>query len=138
MSYTKNSMPTKGGMSFILAQTAMFQLQMLEGSLLGRINHISLMYSEVRAIIDGKEDMKVAKEDILKLEEVAANIDALRRNYEPFLDDPEARQTVDTKRKLSEKLIDLSRYNLLYTMEKYKLVDVRALQEITGLTWSDS
>lgn len=137
MSY-RNSMPTKGGMSFILAQTTMFQLQMLEGSLLGRINHISLLYSEVRAIIDAKEDLKVSKEDILKLEGVSANIDALRDSYEPFLDDPEARQTVDTKRKISEKLIDLSRYNILYIIEKYSLVDVRALQEITGLTWSET
>jgi len=130
-------MPSKGGMSFILAQSIMFQLQMLDGSLLSRINHISLLYGEIKAIVDAKDDIKLSKDDSTKLEDVEQNIESLRDNYEPFLDDEDAKQVADTKRKVSEKLIDLSRYNLLYITEKYKLVDIRALQEIQGLTWGE-
>lgn len=133
----RSSMPTKGGMSFILAQTILFQLSMLDGSLLSRINHISLIYGEIKAIVDAKPELKIDKTDSLKLLDVEQNIEALRDNYEPFLDDPEAKQVADTKRKVSEKLIDLSRYNLLYITEKYKLVDIRALQEVSGLSWGE-
>ena len=129
-------MPSKGGMSFILAQTIIYQLSMLDSSL-GRINHIALLYGEIKAIVDAKDDLKLSKEDSKKLEDVEKNIESLRDSYEPFLDDEEAKQVADVKRKVSEKLIDLSRYNLLYITEKYKLVDVRALQEITGLTWGE-
>ncbi|HEY3363141.1 MAG TPA: hypothetical protein VGK06_15325 [Methanosarcina sp.] len=139
MTFSKGSgsMPAKGGMSFILAQTILYQLSMLDGSLLSRINHISLIHGEIKAIVDAEDKCKLSKDDTLRLEEVEHNIEALRDNYEPIMDDDEAKQVSDTKRKTSEKLIDLSRYNLLYITEKYKLVDVRALQEIQGLTWGE-
>jgi hypothetical protein len=139
MSFSKGSgsIPAKGGMSFILAQTILYQLTMLDGSLLSRINHISLIFAEIKAIVDAKDELKLSKDDTYRLEEVEHNVEALRDNYEPIMDDEEAKQVSDTKRKTSEKLIDLSRYNLLYIVEKYKLVDVRALQEIQGLTWGE-
>lgn len=139
MSFSKGSgsIPAKGGMSFILAQTILYQLTMLDGSLLSRINHISLIFAEIKAIVDAKDELKLSKDDTYRLEEVEHNVEALRDNYEPIMDDDEAKQVSDTKRKTSEKLIDLSRYNLLYIVEKYKLVDVRALQEIQGLTWGE-
>lgn len=130
-----SSSGNRGGMAFILAQTVMFQLSTLDSSLLARINHISLMHSEIKAIIDAKDDLKINKDDSVKVQTVEDNIEALRTYYEPFLDDPEAKQVGDEKRKLSEKLIDLSRYNLLYIIEKYKLVDIRTLQDITGVPW---
>lgn len=128
----------KGGMSFLLAQTLLFQLHMLEGTLQGRINHISLLFSEVKAIIDGKQDLKISKEDNDKLIEVSVNIDSLRDSYEPFLDDPDGKLSTDDKRKSIEKLIDLSRYNILYIIEKYTLIDASSLKEITGLSWSET
>lgn len=127
----------RGGMSFILAQTVMFQLSTLDSSLLARINHISLIYSEVKAIVDAKEDLKISKDDIAKMQAVEDNIEALRNNYEPFLDDIESKQVGDEKRKLSEKLLDLSRYNLLYVIEKYRLVDIKTLQDVTGVPWGN-
>jgi hypothetical protein len=127
----------RGGMSFILAQTLVYQLNMLEGSLQGRINHIALLFSEVKAITDGKTDIKISNEDSLKLEEVSKNIETLRDSYEPFLDNSEAKEVTDNKRKIAEKLIDMSRYNILYIIEKYSLVDMRTLQEVAGLTWND-
>jgi hypothetical protein len=125
-------------MSFILAQTVMFQLSTLDSSLLARINHISLIHSEVKAIVDAKEDLKISKEDIAKMQAVEDNIEALRNNYEPFLDDAESKQVGDEKRKLSEKLLDLSRYNLLYIIEKYRLVDIKTLQDVTGVPWGET
>lgn len=132
--YKPNGSPSRGGMSWILAQTVIFQLSTLDSSLSARINHLSLISSEVRAIIDAKEN-NIEKDDIQKIKEVTENIEALRESYEPFLDDPESKNVGDQKRKSSEKLLDLSRYNLLYIIEKYKLVDVKTLQEIQGVPW---
>jgi hypothetical protein len=129
---------TRGGMPFILAQTVIFQLNLLEGTLGARINHISLIHSEVKAIIDAKPaEIKLSEGDISKLYDAGVNIETLREAYEPFLDDPEAKNTGDSKRKSSEKLIDISRYTLMYIIEKYKLIDVKTLQEITGVPWGE-
>jgi len=128
---------SRGGMSWILAQTIIFQLSTLDSSLQARINHLSLIHSEVRAIISAKNDLQIEKDDLEKLNETGANIDSLRDSYEPFLDDPDAKNSADQKRKTSEKLIDISRYNLLYLTEKYKLVDMKTMQEINGIAWGD-
>lgn len=122
-------------MSFILAQTLLYQLQMLEGALLSRINHISLIYSEVKAIVDAKDTISLSQHDTELLNATEINIEVLRDTYEPFLDEPDSKLAADEKRKLAEKIIDLSRYNLLFITEKYKLVDVRTLQEVTGSNW---
>jgi len=135
MTGSRSAVPTKGGMSFILAQTLLFQLSMLNGTLLSRINHISLIYAEIKAIVDAKEEIKLSKEDNSKLIDVEKSIDAMRETYEPILDDQEAKQVSCQKRTGIEKLLDLSRYDLLYLTEKYKLVDVRALQEVQGISW---
>lgn len=135
--YSRNGFSGKGGMSFILAQTLLFQLQTLNATLLSRINHLSLIYSEVKAIIDAKKDLEVSKEDQKKIFEIAANIEALRDCYEPFLDDVDAKQVGDMKRKTSEKLLDISQYYLLYIVEKYKLVDVNTLKDIQGVSWGE-
>lgn len=136
--YNRNGFSGKGGMSFILAQTLLFQLQTLNATLLSRINHLSLIYSEVKAIIDAKKDLEVSKEDQKKILEISANIEALRDCYEPFLDDVDAKQVGDMKRKTSEKLLDISQYYLLYTVEKYKLVDVNTLKDIQGVSWGEN
>lgn len=136
--YSRNGFSGKGGMSFILAQTLLFQLQTLNATLLSRINHLSLIYSEVKAIIDAKKDLEISKEDEKKILEISANIEALRDCYEPFLDDPESKQVGDIKRKTSEKLLDISQYYLLYLVEKYKLVDVNTLKDIQGVNWGNS
>lgn len=122
-------------MSWILGQTVIYQLSTLDSSLIARINHLSLILAEVRAIIDAKQDLKISNEDYSKLTDVSANIETLRDSYEPFLDDQESQQVGAQKRKSSEKLIDISRYNLLYLIEKYKLVDVNTLKDIQGTTW---
>lgn len=136
--YSHNGFSGKGGMSFILAQTLLFQLQTLNATLLSRINHLSLIYSEVKAIIDAKKDLEISKEDEKKILEISANIEALRDCYEPFLDDPDAKQVGDMKRKTSEKLLDISQYYLLYLVEKYKLVDVNTLKDIQGVNWGNN
>lgn len=136
--YSRNGFSGKGGMSFILAQTLLYQLQTLNASLLSRINHLSLIFSEVRAIIDAKKDLEISKEDSKKIVEISANIEALRDNYEPFLDDPESKQVGDMKRKTSEKLLDISEYYLLFIIEKYKLVDVNTLKDIQGVSWGNN
>lgn len=124
-------------MSWILAQTVIFQLSTLDSSLIARINHLSLINAEVRAIVDAKTEMNITEADYSKLKDVSENLDTLRDSYEPFLDDPESKQVGDAKRKNSEKLIDLSRYNLLYLIEKYKLVDVSTLKDIQGKQWGE-
>lgn len=136
--YSRNGFSGKGGMSFILAQTLLFQLQTLNATLLSRINHLSLIYSEVKAIIDAKKDLEINKEDEKKILEISANIEALRDCYEPFLDDVDAKQVGDMKRKTSEKLLDISQYYLLYLVEKYKLVDVNTLKDIQGVNWGNN
>lgn len=128
---------SRGGMPFILGQTVIFQLSTLDMSLLARINHISLIYAEVKAITDAKQDIKLSDSDKTKLLDVGANIDSLRDSYEPFLDNPESENTGAEKRTCIEKLLDISRYSLMYIIEKYKLVDIKTLQEIQGIPWGE-
>lgn len=132
--YNKAAASVRGGMSFILAQTLLHQLSTLDSPLIARINHVSLIYSEVKAILDAKKE-KLPVKDAELLQTVEKNIEVMRTYYEPFLDQPESLEVGSEKRKSSEKLLDISRYNLLYIIELYKLVDVRTLQDVTGVTW---
>ncbi|MDD3043500.1 MAG: hypothetical protein PHW56_11330 [Methanosarcinaceae archaeon] len=123
-----------GGMAFILGETIRAQIYQLNGPLIARINHAALLFSEVTALLDAG-DNKIAQGDREHINTIQENIKSLRDSYEPILDDPEARQASNKKRATSEKLLDLTRYYLLYLIEKYKLVDASIMKDIQGVTW---
>ncbi|WP_440944962.1 hypothetical protein ACSAZL_12440 [Methanosarcina sp. T3] len=137
MVYRSNNTAGKGGMAFILSLTLSEQVRQLEAPLIARINHIALIFNEIKAILDADQDKKLSEEDRANLKIISDNIDALRDSYEPFIDDPEARQTADSKRKKCEKLLDLTRYYLLFLVEKHKLCDISTLKHISGVSWEN-
>jgi hypothetical protein len=126
---------SRGGMALILSITLTKQCDLLDAPLIARINHIALIFAEVRAILNADSDRHIDIEDHKTLKIISENIDSIRDSYEPIMDDPESRQAADSKRKTTEKLLDLTRYYLLFEVEKYKLCDISALKDIAGVPW---
>ena len=129
-----NNPQGRAGMPFIIASSLLAQNQHLEDSLLARINLIALIFSITRAILNAS-GCKIALDDLELMETTTLNISALRDSYEPFMDDPEGAQASGDKRKTSEKLLDLTRYGIIFLITKYELVDSNTMKTIKGVDW---
>lgn len=134
--YNKNN-TRGGGMPLILAETVRGLSFQLNNSLISRINHISLIFSEVRAILNA-QNTKIDTTDNELINDVFQNIETLRNTYEPILDDDENKQAALSKRATMEKLIDLTRYNLLFLIAKHNMVDASTFKTVSGVPWGDN
>ena len=121
-------------MPFILASSLLAQNNHLDESLLARINLTSLISTITRAILNAS-GKPIAREDLELMETTTLNISALRDSYEPFMDDPEGAQASGDKRKTSEKLLDITRYGIIFLITKYELIDSNVMKTIQGVDW---
>lgn len=93
------------------------------GTLYQRTNLIAIIYSDVEALIDGKNKF---------YDPIKENIQLLRESYEPIMDSDTA---VMVKRMAYEQILDDTRTALIKVIHTQNLVSQNGLETVKAMRW---
>ena len=127
----------KPGLPFLLAEAVRSLIYTVEGSLHGRLNTLSLIFSFVKSITDVKHRAKMAGDDIQILKSIEIDIEELRNSYEPNIDLAEFAHTALAKRTAFEITLDLIQSRLMFIIQKYELIDSSMIGDVQATKWRD-
>ncbi|ETA67386.1 hypothetical protein MettiDRAFT_0810 [Methanolobus tindarius DSM 2278] len=96
------------------------------GSLYQRTNLIAIIFSDVEAMLDKKEDL---------LKPIRENMKLLREGYEPIMDRD---ITVMAKRLAYEQVLDDTRTALIKLIDKENLVSTSNLMTVKATKWGNN
>lgn len=133
----RNPNGSKPGLPFLLAESLRSLIYTVEGSLHGRLNSLSLIYSLTKAITDTKHKGQLEGGDKKIYESISSDIEELRNTYEPDIDVSENAHAALFKRTAFETTLDLIQTRLLYIIQKYELIDGSMIGEIQATKWRD-
>ncbi|SFM90342.1 hypothetical protein [Methanolobus profundi] len=115
----------KSALSFHLSEALMSLIYNSNGSLYQRTNLIAIIFSDVEAMLDGKEDL---------IKPIREKMQLLRESYEPIMDHDTA---VMAKRLAYEQVLDDTRTELIKVIDKQNLVSQSNLMTVKATKWSD-
>lgn len=113
-------------LSYHLGEALLSLIYTTNASLYQRTNLISLIRSDVDAMLEWSDSEKE------KLEAINQRVEKLRDSYEPILDNYEG---VMDKRIAYEKKLDITRTELIKMINRNNLVSASMLKEIQGTKW---
>jgi hypothetical protein len=133
----RNPSGSKPGLPYLLAEALRSLIYTVEGTLHGRLNSLSLIYSLTKAITDTKHKAGLEGEDKKIFENISTDIEELRNTYEPDIDISENSHTALFKRTAFETTLDLIQTRILYIIQKYEIIDGSMIGEVQATKWRD-